>query len=76
MRPSALFSGPIEKTRRFLDGATVWKAAHAHWLGGDLAGADKIMEQYWQDRAKARDPLLVWRRANWLIRNRSAGPGR
>jgi tetratricopeptide (TPR) repeat protein len=54
------------KDPAFLDGATVWKAAHAHWLGGDLAGADKIMDQYWQDRTRARDPLLVWRRANWL----------
>jgi thioredoxin-like negative regulator of GroEL len=44
----------------------LWKAAHARWLGGDLPGADKLAERYWQDRAKALDPLLTWRRANWL----------
>jgi Flp pilus assembly protein TadD len=54
------------KDPAFLQGATLWKAAHARWLAGDLARADKIMEQYWQLRAKARDPVLAWRRANWL----------
>ena len=56
----------------FLQGESLWKAAHAHWLSGypaqpdQIAEADKIMDRYFQDRAKARDPLLTWRHANWL----------
>jgi len=60
------FLDAYQKDPAFLEGATLWKAAHARWLAGDLAGADKIADAYWQNRAKARDPLLVWRRANWL----------
>jgi hypothetical protein len=55
-----------QKNPAFLGGATLWKAAQARWLAGDLAQADKIAERYWQDRAKAHDALLLWRRANWL----------
>jgi Flp pilus assembly protein TadD len=54
------------KDPAFIQGATLWKAAHARWLAGDLPRADKIMEQYWQLRAKVHDPLLAWCRANWL----------
>lgn len=56
----------------FLQGESLWKAAHARWLSGDpaqpaqIAAADKIMDRYFQDRAKARDPLLAWRNANWF----------
>jgi Tfp pilus assembly protein PilF len=60
------FLDAYQKDPSFLQGAPLWKAAHARWLAGDLAGADKLMERYWQDRAKAHDPLLAWRRANWL----------
>jgi tetratricopeptide (TPR) repeat protein len=54
------------KDPNFLDGATAWKAAHAHWLGGDLKGADQLMQRYVQSRVTAKDPLVSWRRANWL----------
>ena len=54
------------KDPAFLQGAELWKAAHAHWLGGDLPGAEAIADRYFEDRAKARDPLVVWRRAVWL----------
>jgi Flp pilus assembly protein TadD len=60
------FLDAYKKEPAFLQGAPLWKAAHARWLAGDLAQADMIVERYWQDRAKARDPILVWRRANWL----------
>ncbi len=50
----------------FLNGGELWKAAHARWLKGDLSGADSLLEKYWEIRVKARDPLVVWRRANWL----------
>jgi tetratricopeptide (TPR) repeat protein len=54
------------KSPTFLDGLPLWKAAHAVWLNGDLKGADELMERYLLTRAKAKDPLLVWRRASWL----------
>ena len=42
------------------------KAAYAHWLGGDLAGADALMRRYLDLRAKQNDKLVVWREAVWL----------
>jgi tetratricopeptide (TPR) repeat protein len=60
------FLDAYQKNPALLEGVTLWKAAHAQWLAGDLTGADRTMERHWQDRAKAHDPLLAWRRANWL----------
>jgi Tfp pilus assembly protein PilF len=60
------FLDAYKKDPKFLQGETLWKAAHARFLAGDLPAADKLAGQYFQDRAKARDPLLTWRRANWL----------
>ena len=54
------------KDPAFLNGLTLWKAAHARWLKGDLKGADGLMEKYGENRVKARDRLVAWRRANWL----------
>jgi Tfp pilus assembly protein PilF len=54
------------KDPTFLNGLTLWKAAHARWLKGDLKGADGLMDKYWESRVKARDRLVAWRRANWL----------
>jgi tetratricopeptide (TPR) repeat protein len=48
----------------FLAGATLWKAAHARWLAGDLPGADRIIQRYW--KADAKDPFLTWRQGTWL----------
>jgi tetratricopeptide (TPR) repeat protein len=48
----------------FLAGATLWKAAHARWLAGDLASADRIVQRYWKTDAK--DPFLTWRQGTWL----------
>jgi tetratricopeptide (TPR) repeat protein len=50
----------------FLKGAPLMKAAYAHWLGGDLAGADGLMQKYLALLNKQNDPLAVWREANWL----------
>jgi tetratricopeptide (TPR) repeat protein len=50
----------------FLDGAPLWKAAHARWLGGDLHAADELIKSYLDVRNRARDPLAVWRQATWL----------
>ncbi len=41
----------------FLNGGEQMKAAYAHWLAGDLKGADAMAEKYF------RDP---WREASWL----------
>lgn len=60
------FLEAFSKDPHFEDGVTAWKAAHARWLGGDLKDADGVMEKYWQNREAARDPLLLWRKANWL----------
>ena len=50
----------------FLKGAPTMKAAYAHWLGGDLAGADALMQKYLAFLAKQNDPLAVWRESVWL----------
>jgi tetratricopeptide (TPR) repeat protein len=48
-----------------LDGADLQKAAYAHWLGGDLKGADAIFEKYLQYRTDHADQTVTWRRAGW-----------
>ena len=50
----------------FLKGAPLMKAAYAHWLGGDLAGADGLMQKYLALLTKQNDPLAFWREAVWL----------
>lgn len=60
------FLDAYAKDPTFLNGETLWKAAHARWLSGDLSGADGLMERFWDTRVKVHDPLLAWRRANWL----------
>ncbi|HEY4363417.1 MAG TPA: hypothetical protein VGN17_20795 [Bryobacteraceae bacterium] len=54
------------KNPAFLGGETLWKAAHARWLGGDLPAADTLAKDFFDQRAKMHDPLLDWHRANWL----------
>ena len=48
-----------------LGGADLLKAAYAHWLGGDLKGADAIVARYLEFRRGAHDPAVVWREAVW-----------
>ena len=50
----------------FLGGAPLMKAAYAHWLGGDLPGADALLRKYLDVRAKQNDSLVIWRDAAWL----------
>jgi tetratricopeptide (TPR) repeat protein len=50
----------------FLKAAPMMKAAYAHWLGGDLAGADGLMQKYLAFLAQQNDPLAVWREAVWF----------
>jgi TolA-binding protein len=65
------FEDAYRKDPKFLDGETIWKAAHACWLAApqdraNLAAADKIADAFFAGRAAAQDPLLDWRRAFWL----------
>jgi tetratricopeptide (TPR) repeat protein len=48
-----------------LSGGDLRKAAYAHWLAGDLPGADKLFERYLEFRAKLNDPSLEWQHASW-----------
>jgi hypothetical protein len=50
---------------KFLSGRDLLKAAHAHWLGGDLKGAQSIMQRYFEIRSNMHDPFLEWRKAVW-----------
>ncbi len=54
------------KDPAFLGGETLWKAAHARWLGGDLPAADTLVKEFFDQRVKLHDPVVVWRRANWM----------
>ena len=53
-----------EANPAFLAGDDLQKAAYAHWLAGDLKGADALMKRYLDLRAN--DPLRAWRDAAWL----------
>jgi tetratricopeptide (TPR) repeat protein len=50
----------------FLGGASFIKAAYAHWLGGDLGGADAMFRKFTATVAAKSAPLAVWREAGWL----------
>lgn len=54
------------KDPRFLSGATLFKAALARLMTGDVTGADQVMERFWQQRQEAKDAALEYRRAEWL----------
>ena len=59
-----LFLQAYQQEPAFLAGADLSKAAYAHWLGGDLKGADAIMKHYLDSHRG--DRLLAWREASWL----------
>jgi tetratricopeptide (TPR) repeat protein len=56
-----------DKNASLLGGGDLLKAAYAHWLGGDLAGADQLSARYLQFRTQAQDKLVPWRAATWLF---------
>ena len=60
------FSQVSARDPSFLKGAPLLKAAYARWLGGDLAGADALMQKYLALLAHQNDPLAVWREATWF----------
>ena len=59
-----LFLQAYRQNPAFLAGADLYKAALAHWLGGDLRGADAILKRYLD--LHGDDHLRGWREASWL----------
>jgi len=57
------FAQVTARQANFLSGAPLMKAAYAHWLGGDLGGADALMQKY---LATQNVQQRVWRQAVWL----------
>jgi Flp pilus assembly protein TadD len=53
------------KSSAMLGGGDLLKAAYAHWLQGDLPGADKLFSQYLAFRGQQKDDLVPWRQAVW-----------
>ncbi len=60
------FSQASARDPGFLNGAPLLKAAYARWLGGDLTGADAILQRYLDARAAQKDPAVAWSKAQWL----------
>ncbi|HLH40472.1 MAG TPA: tetratricopeptide repeat protein [Bryobacteraceae bacterium] len=59
-----LFLRAYQQNPAFLGGADLYKATVAHWLGGDLAGADSMFKRYLDSQRD--DRLRPWRQACWL----------
>ncbi len=55
-----------QKDPNFLNQGDLLKAAVAAYYSGDAAAADQAMERYFAARGKAQDPILEYRRAQWL----------
>jgi tetratricopeptide (TPR) repeat protein len=54
-----------EVNAAWLGGADLRKAAYAHWLTGDLPGADQICARYLEVRVKLHDASVDWEHAQW-----------
>ena len=52
------FLAAYQSDPRFQNGADLLKVAYAHWLAGDLNGADAIAAKYFHD---------PWREASWYF---------
>lgn len=62
----AFYLQASRKTPHFeLDGS-LFKAAMARLMTGDASGADGLMRQYLDARAAEKDPVLDYRKAEWL----------
>jgi hypothetical protein len=53
------------RSSALLGGGDLLKAAYAHWLQGDLPGADKLFFRYLTFRTEQKDVLVPWRQAVW-----------
>jgi Flp pilus assembly protein TadD len=54
-----------QKDPGFLNGGELLKAAMAHLMTADVAGADGIARRYFDARTAAKDPVVEYRRAQW-----------
>jgi tetratricopeptide (TPR) repeat protein len=54
-----------QKDPDFLNGGELLKAAMAHLMTADVAGADAIARRYFDARTAAKDPVVEYRRAQW-----------
>jgi Flp pilus assembly protein TadD len=54
-----------QKDPNFLGSGTLFKAAMAHLMTGDVAGADTLARRYVDARQAAKDPLVEYRKADW-----------
>src|SRR5260221_9116995 len=59
------FTQAHQKGPELSDGVDLSKAAYAHWLGGDLPGADKVFEDFLRYRSEHQDQTVLWRHAVW-----------
>jgi tetratricopeptide (TPR) repeat protein len=60
-----VYSQNARKFPEFYAGLDFLKAALAHLMTGDVTGADALAQLYFDARAKAKDPVLAYRRAQW-----------
>jgi Tfp pilus assembly protein PilF len=59
------YSQNAKKFPEFYAGLDFLKAALAHLMTGDVNGADSLAQQYFDARAKAKDPAIAYRKAQW-----------
>jgi tetratricopeptide (TPR) repeat protein len=56
----------FQKDPNFLNQGDLLKAAIARLYSGNVASADSAAKRYFDAREKANDPILAYRRAQWL----------
>ena len=61
----SLYLQAARKDPNFESSGTLWKAAMARLMSGDVAGADTLAQQYIKAREAAKDPVLEYRQAQW-----------
>jgi tetratricopeptide (TPR) repeat protein len=55
-----------KKDPSFLAGGEPFKAAMARLMSGDTPGADRLFQQFADGRTAAKDPLVDFRKAQWV----------
>jgi len=60
-----LYLQAAKKDPNFENGGELWKAAMARLMSGDVAGADKLAQQYIEAREAAKDPVAEYHKAEW-----------
>jgi len=60
-----LYLNAAAKDPQFIQGGEIWKAARAHLMTGDVAGATVIFNRYRAEREKTNDRTMPFRSAYW-----------